>query len=189
MSHLAFEYVAGGAADEITLRENRAAFDRIRLRPRVLVDVSRLDTRVSLLGLELPFPILLAPTAYHRLVHEEGELATVRGAGAAGAALVASSFATTSVEDMSAAATGPLWFQLYVQPDRGFTRELVRRAVSIATGRLMIALPAPEQRATFLSLGFVPAPYTLRLLGKAPAGKLNADPAAWRFTLGDTDFF
>jgi len=71
----------------------------------------------------------------------------------------------------------------------GGTRELVRRAVSIATGRLMIALPAPEQRATFLSLGFVPAPYTLRLLGKAPAGKLNADPAKWRFTLGDTDFF
>jgi GNAT superfamily N-acetyltransferase len=71
----------------------------------------------------------------------------------------------------------------------GGSRELLRRAVSVATGRLMIALPAPEQRATFLSLGFVPAPYTLRLLGKAPAGKLNADPAAWRLTLGDTDFF
>ncbi len=78
MSHLAFEYITGGAADEITLRENRAAFDRIRLRPRVLGDVSRLDTGLSLLGQGLPFPILLAPTAYHRLVHEEGELATVR---------------------------------------------------------------------------------------------------------------
>jgi hypothetical protein len=71
----------------------------------------------------------------------------------------------------------------------GASKDLLRRAVSAAGGRLMIALPAPEQRSTFLSLGFVPAPYTLRLLGKSVAGKLNADPAAWRFTLGDTDFF
>lgn len=71
----------------------------------------------------------------------------------------------------------------------GGSRDLLRRAVSSAAGRLMIALPAPEQRATFLSLGFLPAPYTLRLLGKALTGKLNADPAAWRLTLGDTDFF
>lgn len=69
------------------------------------------------------------------------------------------------------------------------SRDLLRRAVSAAGGRLMIALPASEQRAAFLSLGFLPAPYTLRLLGKALTGKLNADPAAWRFTLGDTDFF
>jgi len=156
MSHLAFEYVAGGAADEITLRENRAAYDRIRLRPRVLVDVSRLDTRLSLLGQELPFPILLAPTAYHRLVHEAGELATVRGAGAAGAALVVSSFATTSVEEIAAAATGPLWFQLYVQPDRGFTRELVQRAEKAGCRALCVTVDAPvlgarnrEQRLRF----------------------------------------
>ncbi len=156
ISHLAFEYVAGGAGDEITLRENRAAFDRIRLRPRVLVDVSRLDTRVSLLGLELPFPILLAPTAYHRLVHEEGELATVRGASAAGAALVVSSFATTSVEEMSAVATCPLWFQLYVQPDRGFTRELVHRAEQAGCRALCVTVDSPvlgarnrEQRLRF----------------------------------------
>jgi hypothetical protein len=71
----------------------------------------------------------------------------------------------------------------------GGARDLLRRAVSAAQGRLMIALPAPEQRAVFLSLGFVPAPYTLRLLGKPLTGKLNADPRAWRFTLGDTDFF
>ena len=156
MSHLAFEYVAGGAADEITLHENRAAYDRIRLRPRVLVDVSRLDTRLSLLGQELPFPILLAPTAYHRLVHEEGELATVRGAGAAGATLVVSSFATTGVEEIAAAATGPLWFQLYVQPDRGFTRELVQRAEKAGCRALCVTVDAPvlgarnrEQRLRF----------------------------------------
>jgi GNAT superfamily N-acetyltransferase len=71
----------------------------------------------------------------------------------------------------------------------GGGKDLLRRAVSAAGGRLMIGLPARDQRAAFLSLGFVPAPYTLRLLGKALGGKLNADPAAWRFTLGDTDFF
>jgi hypothetical protein len=71
----------------------------------------------------------------------------------------------------------------------GDSRDLLRRAVSAAAGRLMIALPAAEQRQTFLSLGFVPAPRTFRLLGKSLTGKLNADPSAWRFTLGDTDFF
>ena len=71
----------------------------------------------------------------------------------------------------------------------GGSRDLLRRAVAAAAGRLMIALPAPEQRQTFLSLGFVPAPYTIRFLGKPLTGKLNADSSAWRFTLGDTDFF
>jgi GNAT superfamily N-acetyltransferase len=71
----------------------------------------------------------------------------------------------------------------------GGSKDLLRRAVSAASGRLMIALPVREQRSAFLSLGFVPAPYTLRLLGKSLGGKLNADPSAWRFTLGDTDFF
>lgn len=71
----------------------------------------------------------------------------------------------------------------------GSSRALLRRAVSAASGRLVIALPAPEQRQIFLSLGFVPAPYTIRFLGKSLTGRLNTDPSAWRFTLGDTDFF
>jgi len=82
MSHMAYEFLASGAGDEITLRWNREALDKIRLRPRVLVDVSKLNTRVTLFGQELPFPILLAPTALHRLYHPEGELATARGASA-----------------------------------------------------------------------------------------------------------
>jgi hypothetical protein len=71
----------------------------------------------------------------------------------------------------------------------GASRELLRRAIAIAQGRLLIALPAPEEQRLYLSLGFVPAPYTLHLMGKPLAGSLNADPRAWRFTLGDTDFF
>jgi 4-hydroxymandelate oxidase len=147
LPHPAYEYVAGGAADEVTLRANRDAYDRIRLDPRVLVDVSRLDTRVTLLGRELPFPILLAPTAYHRLVHSEGELATSRGAAAADATMVVSSFATASIEDIAASARTPLWFQLYVQPDRGFTRELVQRAEGAGCQALCLTVDTPTNGA------------------------------------------
>lgn len=143
MTHQAYEYVAGGAADEITLRANREAYDRIRLDPRVLVDVSRLDTRVTLLGRELPFPILIAPTAYHKMVHPEGELATARGAAAARATMVVSSFSTARVEDIAGAAQTPLWFQLYVQPDRGFTRELVQRVEGAGYQALCLTVDTP----------------------------------------------
>lgn len=156
MTHMAYEYVVGGAGDEITLRDNQAAFDRIRLHPRVLVDVSQLDTRLTLFGQPLEFPILLAPTSYHRLVHPEGEIATVRGAAAAGATMVVSSFATTSIEDVAKAAKGPLWFQLYVNKDRGFTRDLVQRAEAAGCRALCVTVDSPttglrhrETRARF----------------------------------------
>jgi hypothetical protein len=120
MPAMAWEYVTAGAGDEITLRWNEEAFQRIRLKPRVLVDVSKLDTRVTLFGQEHAFPILLAPTAGHKLLHAEGELASARGAGAADTAMVLSCFSGTSLEDVAAVAKSPLWFQLYVQPDHGF---------------------------------------------------------------------
>src|SRR6185503_11240178 len=85
LSHFAYEYISSGAADELTIRWNREAFDQIRLRPKVLVDVEKIDTRVNLFGQEMPHPILLAPTARHRLSHPEGEVATARGASDAGA--------------------------------------------------------------------------------------------------------
>jgi 4-hydroxymandelate oxidase len=140
---LAYEYISGGAADEITLRWNREAYDRIQLRPRILVDVSRLDTRVKLFDQELPFPILLAPTAYHRLVHPDGEVATARGAGAAQATMVASMLATVTIEEIAKAATGPLWFQTYIVKDRGFTRDLVQRAESAGCKALCVTVDSP----------------------------------------------
>jgi 4-hydroxymandelate oxidase len=143
MQPAAYEYVSGAAADEITLRWNREAYDRVELMPRVLMDVSKLDTRVSLLNHELPFPILLAPCGFQRLVHPEGEEAVARGAGAAQALLVMSSAATTAVEDITKAATGPLWFQLYVQRDRGFTRELVKRAEQAGAKALVLTVDTP----------------------------------------------
>lgn len=143
MSEVGWEYISGGAADELTLRWNRESYDRIRLRPRILVDVSHIDLRVMLLGREMPFPILLAPTAYHKLAHAEGEIATAKGAGEAGATFVVSTSATTSLEDVARAATGPLWFQLYVQRDRDFTRELVRRAETSGYQAIVVTVDAP----------------------------------------------
>ncbi len=156
VSPMAWAYVSGGAGDEISLAWNRQAFARWALMPRVLRDVSRLDTRLSLLGREQPFPILLAPTAYHRLMHPDAELATARGAGAAGATLVVSTLSTTSIERIAEVASSPLWFQLYVQPDRGFTRELVARAEAAGCEALVLTVDTPvvgarnrEERAGF----------------------------------------
>jgi len=140
---MAYEYIAGGAGDEITLHDNRTHFDAIRLKPRVLRDVSKIDTSSTLFGQRLEYPILLAPTAYHKITHPEGELATARGAGAAHATMCVSSFATTSIEDVAKAATGPLWFQLYVQPDRGFTKALVQRAEAAGCRALLVTCDTP----------------------------------------------
>jgi 4-hydroxymandelate oxidase len=107
------------------------------------VDVSQLDTRVRLLGRELPHPILLAPVAYQRLAHAEGELATARGAAAAEATMVLSSFSNVALEEVAAAATYPLWFQLYVYPDRGFTRELLKRVEEAGYEALVLTVDTP----------------------------------------------
>jgi len=143
MPAMTYEYVSGGAGDEHTLAWNEHAWNELRLRSRILVDVSRLDTTVRLLGRELPHPILLAPTAYQKLVHPDGELATVRGAGAAGAATIVSSFSNVSIEELARAAAAPLWFQLYVQPDRGFTRALVERAEAAGCAALCVTVDTP----------------------------------------------
>ena len=143
ISAMAYEYVAGGAADEITLRDNREAFDRLRLLPRILVDVSKIDTSVEIFGQRLEAPILLAPVAYHKIFHSEGETATAQGAGKAGVNMVLSSFSNTSVEEVAAHATTPLWFQLYVQSDRGFTRELVQRAEAAGCRALCVTVDTP----------------------------------------------
>ncbi len=156
VSPMAWEFFNGAVADEISMHWNLEAYRRIRLKPRCLVDVSHLDTRVTLFGQEHPFPIILAPTAYHKLAHPQGELATARGAGAAGATMVISTVATTSVEDIARAAKSPLWFQLYVQRDRGFTRELVQRAEAAGCRALCLTVDTPvvgarnrEMRAGF----------------------------------------
>ena len=143
LSPMAWEYISGGAGDEATLRWNESAYEKIRLRPRNLVDVSHLDTKLTLFGHDLECPILLAPVAYQRLAHNDGEIATVKGAEAAGATVVLSTFSTVSLEEVAAAATKPHWFQLYVQPDREFTRELVRRAETAGYKALVLTVDTP----------------------------------------------
>ncbi len=143
LSRMASNYIAGAAADEITLRRNRERFEGILLKPRVLVDVSRIDTRLELLGQKMDFPILLAPAAYQKLFHREGECAAARGAGGAGATFVVSSLATCTIEEVGRAATGPLWFQLYVQRDREFTRDLIQRAESADCRAICVTVDTP----------------------------------------------
>ena len=154
------QVLAGGGADEITLRRNRESFDQLLLRPRVLVDVSQLDTRVQLFGQSFEHPILLAPTAYHKLVHPRGELGTLEGAAAAHTGVIASSFATTSIEDMAKHAKTPLWFQLYSQPDREFTRDLVQRAEAVGCKALVVTVDTPitpmRDRETRLNFALPP---------------------------------
>ena len=143
MTPMAYEYVASGAADEHTVRWNREAFDRIRLRPRVLRDVASVDTRVTLLGREHAFPILLAPTAYHRVLHPDGEIATARGAAAAGITWIVSVGTTTPIQEIAAAAAAPRWFQLYFQSDRAFTRDLVQQAEASGCEVLCLTVDSP----------------------------------------------
>jgi 4-hydroxymandelate oxidase len=143
MTPMAFEYVASGAAEEHTVRWNREAFDRIRLRPRVLRVPAPVDTRVTLLGRELAFPILLAPTAYHRVLHPDGELETARGAAAAGITWIVSMGTNTAVGDIARVASSPLWFQLYFQSDREFTRDVVRQAEQAGCEVMCVTVDSP----------------------------------------------
>lgn len=147
---MAYDYYAGGARDEVTLRENRAAYERIGLRYRVLRDVRERDLSISLLGRTISMPVLLAPTAFHRLACDEGEVATARAAAAARTTMILSTLSTRSMEDVAkayvASSSGmearPPWFQLYVYRDRGATEALVRRAEEAGFGALVLTVDA-----------------------------------------------
>jgi len=138
-----FDYIAGGAEDEVTLRRNREAFGRWALRPRVLMDVSKRDTKTVLLGERVSMPVCVAPTSFHALVHPEGEVATARGAAAAETILIASTISTKPLEEVAAAADAPRWFQLYVYRDRAVTEELVARAVKAGYKVLCLTADTP----------------------------------------------
>ncbi len=139
----AWAYINGGVGDEWTLRENTAAFSRLPLRTRALRPMHGASTALNLFGADLAAPILIAPTAFHRLVHPDGELATVLAAGATETGMVVSTQASFALEDIARAAAGPLWFQLYIQPDRHFTERLVRRAKAARYRALVVTIDAP----------------------------------------------
>ena len=139
----AFDYYAGGANDEWTLAENRRAFGRWVLRPRYLVDVSHVDLATTVLGQAMPFPVLLAPTAFHRLAHPEGEVATARGAAATGTTLCVSTSATMPLADIMATGVDA-WFQLYVHEDRAIAEEMVRMAVDAGCRAIVLTVDVPH---------------------------------------------
>jgi 4-hydroxymandelate oxidase len=144
MKRAFYDYYAGGSEDEQTLAANRGAFAEVFLRPRVLVDVSRIDTSTSVLGSPVSMPVLIAPTAFHRLAHPDGELATARAAGRARTLMVASTIATCTLEEIAKAATGPLWYQLYVYKDHALARNLIRRAEAAGYGAICLTVDTPR---------------------------------------------
>jgi len=143
LSTLAWDYYSSGADDERCVRRNCDAYAEVALHYRVMVDVSARDLATTVLGHRLAMPIAVAPTAFHRLAHREGELASVRAAGEAGTLFILSTLSTTAVEDVVAAATGPVWFQLYVYRDRKATEELVRRVEAAGCQALVVTVDAP----------------------------------------------
>jgi isopentenyl diphosphate isomerase/L-lactate dehydrogenase-like FMN-dependent dehydrogenase len=153
----AFGYFAGGAADEWTLRENVAVFNRWVLRPRMLVDVSSTTAATTVLGTDISMPLLVAPTAFQRMAHPEGEVAMARGAAAANTIMCLSTIANATIEDVAAAAPeAPRWFQLYWGPDRGIVADLVARAEAACFLAIVLTvdLPVLGRRERDLRTGF-----------------------------------
>jgi (S)-2-hydroxy-acid oxidase len=160
-------YFAGGTEDEVTLRANRAAFSRWLFRPRVLVDVATVTTEVELLGHTLSMPILAAPTAMHRLLDPEGELATARACAAAGTLMCVSSITTRRHAEIRDAAPGaPRWLQVYILADRGRTEAHLDEAADCGYSAVVLTVDTPywARRERDLRLGFevppdLPIPY------------------------------
>ncbi|WP_457419972.1 alpha-hydroxy acid oxidase [Roseateles sp. P5_E7] len=200
LTESAWAYLNGGAADELTLRANRTAWDAIKLHPRVLRDLSGGHTRVSLLGRELLHPILLAPIAYQRLFHADGEMAIAHAAAAQGAGVLLSAQASVPMEDVAAPmladpTAGPLWFQLYWRDDRDFMRALLKRIAAAGYQALVLTVDAPvhgardrERRIGFklpddiraVNLGGLKKPLNLQSGQSALFDGLMPRAATWR---------
>ena len=137
------DYIAGGAADELTIRRNWEKYRELLLQPKALIDVSKLDCSTNLFGQHLSLPILLAPIGNLGMAHPEKEIATARGAGLAGVTMVLSSGSNTSIEDVVRAASQPVWFQLYVAQDRTLARDLVQRVEAAGAKALCVTVDSP----------------------------------------------
>ena len=139
----AFDYIAAGAGDELTLEESRAAWRRYRLRPRILRPMGIPDMATGVLGTPLAMPLIVAPTAYHTVAHADGEVETARGVSAAGGLMVVTTRATRALEEIVAELTGPWWYQVYVIRERRMTEGLVRRAAGLGASALVFTVDLP----------------------------------------------
>ena len=178
-----FDYIAGGAEDEATLRGNREAFARYRFRFKILASPDQPDLTCELLGQRFRMPVHLAPTALHRMAHPEGEAATYRAASDAGVAFCLSTLSSISIEEVAAAARGVRWFQLYMHPERAVSASLVERAVDAGYAAILLTVDLPKagrrerdiRNAFSLPDGVV---YTNLLGRRNPATAEGPDPFA-----------
>lgn len=143
LSQMAYDYYSSGAHDEITLKENCDAYKRIFLKYRVLVDVSKRDLSTEVLGQKISMPVMIAPTAFHRMAHIDGEVAVAKAASAADTIMILSTLSNSDVEDVVKASSKQVWFQLYVYKDREVTRELIQRAETAGCKAIVLTVDAP----------------------------------------------
>ncbi|KAJ9672786.1 hypothetical protein PVL29_026136 [Vitis rotundifolia] len=141
---MVFDYYASGAEDQWTLYQNRHAFSKILFRPRILIDVSKIDMTTTVLGFKISMPIMIAPTAMQKMAHPEGEYATARAASAAGTIMTLSSWATSSVEEVASTGPGIRFFQLYVYKNRHVVAQLVRRAERAGFKAIALTVDTPR---------------------------------------------
>lgn len=170
-------YYASGADDEVTLRENRAAFARLRLRPRMLRGVATRDMRITLLGREYATPLMIAPMALQRMAHPDGELGVTRAAAARGIVNVLSTMSSTSLEEVAAVPNALLWFQLYVYKDRAVVRDMVQRAEAAGYQALVLTVDTPllgKREADIRNAFSVPAGIKAANLKEAYMGNIDA---------------
>uniref|UniRef100_A0A453BMP9 (S)-2-hydroxy-acid oxidase n=1 Tax=Aegilops tauschii subsp. strangulata TaxID=200361 RepID=A0A453BMP9_AEGTS len=173
-----YDYYASGAEDEWTLQENREAFARILFRPRILIDVSKIDMTTTILGFKLSMPIMISPTAMQKMAHPDGEYATARAASAAGTIMTLSSWATSSVEEVASTGPGIRFFQLYVYKDRKVVEQLVRRAEKAGFKAIALTVDTPRlgRREADIKNRFVlPPNLTLKNFEGLDLGKMDQD--------------
>jgi isopentenyl diphosphate isomerase/L-lactate dehydrogenase-like FMN-dependent dehydrogenase len=177
-----YDFIAGGAEDELSLVENVTAWSRIRLLPRVLADVTSVDTATELLGQRVTVPMLLAPVAYLCVADPEGEKAVARAAATAGTIMVLSTMSTTPMEEVSTAADGPRWFQLYVYPQREITQRLVQRAEAAGYSALCLTVDVPylgrRERDLYNQLEFPPGTLPANFVDLIEVGEFKATDSA-----------
>ena len=140
-----FDYYAGGAEDEITLRTNESSFSSIKLHQRVLRNIRSVDTTAEILGNTMSMPVLIAPTSFQGLAHPDGEIAMVKAAGTAGVIMILSTLSNKSLEDVLAEATAPVWFQIYMYKEKEINEGLIERAEKSGCSALVVTVDVPVQ--------------------------------------------
>jgi len=138
-----YDFIAGGACDEYTLKRNSEAFKYLQLTPRIFRNNGTVQTNINLLNHNLSQPLLVSPTAFHRSVHHQGEIATVNAVNEAGIGMVLSTMSSVSLEDIAKNARGLLWFQLYIYKDRALTQQLIKRAEQAGFKALVLTVDVP----------------------------------------------